>query len=63
MPAFLSCREYPVQPGDTEEVPARGELIQSEPIFFHSLPAMHHPQAFLTDVKRMQGRRTRMEKS
>ena len=28
MPAFLSCREYPVQPGDTEEVPACGEILE-----------------------------------
>ena len=54
MPASLGCREYPVQPGDTKEVPAHGELVQQEPIFFHPLPAMHHPLAFLDDVKRMQ---------
>ena len=35
-------------------VPARGELIHREPIFFYPLPAMHYPLAFLADVKRMQ---------
>ena len=63
MPALLGCREYPVQPGDTKEVPAHGELVQLEPIFFHPLPAVHHPFAFLANLKCMRGRRARMEKA
>ena len=63
MPASRDCREYRVQPGDTKEVPAPGELVQWEPILFHPLPAMHHPLAFLADVKHMQKGRARMEKA
>ena len=63
MPAALGCYEYPVQPGDTKEVPTHGKLVQLEPIFFHPLSVMHHPLAFLADVKHMQKRRARMEKA
>ena len=62
MPAGLSCREYPVQPGDTVEVPARGEHVGVEPIFFHPLPALHNPHAFLVEVRRMRNRRARVDK-
>ena len=63
MPASLGCHEYPVQLGDTEEVPARGELVQREPIFFHPFQAMHHPLVFLADLKHIQKQRARMEEA
>ena len=50
-----------MQLGDTEELPARGELVQLEPIFFYPLPAMHHPFAFLANVRRMRRQRARLE--
>ena len=63
MLAYLGCWEYPVQPGDTEEIPARGELVQPEPIFFHPLPTMHNPLVFLANVRHMQKQRARLEKT
>ena len=52
-----------MQPGDTEERPARGELVQLEPIFFHPLPAMHNHLAFLADVRHMRKQRACLEKT
>ena len=63
MPAYLGCQEYPVQPGDTEEIPAHGELVQLEPIFFYPLPTMHNALAFLADVRRMRKQRACLEKT
>ena len=63
MPASLGCWEYPVQPGDTEEIPTCGELVQLEPIFFHPLPAMHNPLMFLADVRHMQKQRACLERT
>ena len=63
MLASLGCREYPVQLGDPEEVPARGELVQLEPIFFHPLPVMHNPLAFLTNMRCMWKWRACLEKT
>ena len=63
MLAYLGCWEYPVQLGDTEEIPAHGELVQPEPIFFHPLPVMHKALSFLANMSRMWKQRARLQKT